>query len=139
MVVRKIRVVVISSLIFSGPIHAHHSWVPIYDADTIVTLTGVVTEVWLTSPHSRLFVGVTTENGEILVWDGETWPESVLRRRGWAYTDLKEGDQVIISGEPARNGRLGLHLGWVFRPKDNWSAWVGLAPIPTHPQPVVSE
>ena len=105
---------------------AHHSWTVGYDGDTWVELEGVVTEVWFASPHARIYIEVTNEAGDTEVWEGETWPASVLIRRGWTYGKINVGDTVILKGERAKGGRNGLHLQSIARPSDGWEAWIGL-------------
>ena len=42
-------------LLHAGGVSAHHSFVTHYDYDTEITVTGVVTEIRLASPHSFFF------------------------------------------------------------------------------------
>lgn len=104
---------------------AHHTWVAEYDRDDIVILEGTVTEINLTSPHSRIFVEVDGDDGP-QIWAGETWPLPGLYRRGLTVNNLKVGDDVRVTGERARNGRPGVHLRSIYRPVDDWRVWIGL-------------
>ncbi len=105
---------------------AHHSWTVDYIDGEIVELEGVVREVWYASPHARIIIEVTNADGGTELWEGESWPASVLARRGWTYDQVKIGDVVIVVGERAREGRRGLHLQTISRPSDGWEAWIGL-------------
>lgn len=113
--------------ILLGPTHvaAHHTWVVQYERGNVVVLEGTVTEVRLTSPHSRIFVAVEGPDGP-QVWAGETWPLAALYRRGLTNKTLSVGDTVRVTGERATNGRRGLHLRTVYRPADDWRVWIGL-------------
>lgn len=104
---------------------AHHTWVVEYDRDDVVILEGEVSEINLTSPHSRIFVEVDGVNGPE-TWAGESWPLPALYRRGLTVNNLKVGDRVRVTGERARQGRLGLHLRSIYRPADDWRVWIGL-------------
>ncbi len=121
-----------SIAIFSAPIlltpssvTAHHTWVVQYDRNDVVILEGKVSEVRLTSPHSRIFIEVEGPNGPE-IWAGETWPLGALYRRGLTNTNLAVGDLVRVTGERATEGRLGLHLRSIYRPEDDWRIWIGL-------------
>jgi len=109
------------------PLHAHHSIVSQYDPEVITTIEGVVTEVWFKNPHSRVYVEVTGENGEKELWETETYPRSILLRRGWKANDLKKGDVVLVQGRRARNGAPRLQILSITRPSDGWEG-VGYSP-----------
>lgn len=104
---------------------AHHTWVVEYDRNDVVILEGTVSEINLTSPHSRIFVEVAGTDGSE-IWAGESWPLPALYRRGLTVNNLKIGDRVRVTGERARNSRPGLHLRSVYRPADDWRVWIGL-------------
>ncbi len=110
----------------SALVYAHHSWPVRYDENTWVELEGVVKEVWIASPHSRIVIAVTNDAGDTELWEGETWPAGVLMRRGWSYDEVKEGDVVVVKGERARGGLNGLHLQSISRPSDGWEVWIGI-------------
>ncbi len=105
---------------------AHHSWTVDYTAGDIVELEGEVVEVWYASPHARIVIEVANEDGTRERWEAESWPASVLARRGWTYDHIKVGDVVRMAGERAKEGRRGLHLQTISRPSDGWEAFVGL-------------
>ena len=115
-----------AGLLISCCAHAHHAWTVGYQAGDIVEVEGVVKEIWFASPHARIFVETTNEAGEAEIWEGETWPASVLTRRGWTYDKIEVGDTIVLVGERARGGRLGLHIQTIARPSDGWEAFVGL-------------
>ena len=104
---------------------AHHTWVVEYNRDDVIVLEGKISELNLTSPHSRIFIEVEGPNGPE-IWSGETWPLGQLYRRGLTNSSLEVGDAVRVTGERAREGRLGLHLRSIYRPGDDWRVWIGL-------------
>ena len=119
--------VLVAALILLTPISvgAHHTWVLQYDRDDVIVLEGKISEINLTSPHSRIFIEVEGADGPE-IWAGETWPLGQLYRRGLTNSVLTVGDVVRVTGERAREGRLGLHLRSIYRPEDDWRVWIGL-------------
>ena len=116
---KKIVLVVLFSC-FTVPVLAHHSFLSIYDQDSVLTVEGVVTEVWFENPHSRVYVEATQEDGEKVVWESETYPRNILVRRGWNHNDLKAGDEVILKGRRAKNGTTRMQMLSLTRPSDGW-------------------
>jgi hypothetical protein len=95
--------------ILCRPLPAHHSFGAEYDGTKPVTLTGVVTKVEWTNPHSYFYLDVTTA-GKVVNWKFEGYPPSVLYRTGWKRAvTLKEGDRITVYGWQARDGTAWAH------------------------------
>ncbi len=124
---RKILLATSTALLVATAAQAHHSFVSQYDVDSVKTVTGIVTEVWYQNPHSRVYVEMTNEEGEKELWETETYPRNILNRRGWKHDDLKTGDEVIVTGRPARDGSNRLQMFTIVRPADGWEG-VGFDP-----------
>ena len=123
----KVAVLLVLTLgLASTPTVAHHTWVTQYDRDDIIILEGRISEINLTSPHSRIFVEIEGQSGEPELWAGETWPVGSLYRRGLTHDQLAVGDVVRVTGERANEGRKGLHLRSIYRPADGYRVWIGL-------------
>src|SRR5262249_29984287 len=89
---------------------AHHSFGAEYDASKPITLTGVVTKVEWTNPHSHFFMDVKDAKGSVANWKFEGYPPSVLSRTGWKRdTTLKPGDEVTVFGWRSRDGTNWAH------------------------------
>ena len=94
----------------TAPLLAHHSFGAEYDADKPVTLSGVVTKIEWTNPHSYFYVDVKGEDGKVANWKLEGYPPGALYRIGWKKdTTMKPGDTVIVSGWRARDGTNWAH------------------------------
>ena len=99
---------------------AHHSSA-LYDHDQTVVLKGTVRTVEWKNPHIWLWLFVTEvngepvadENGDPVVWGVEaTSPTELLRSKSnWKRKTLQQGDVVIVTGSPLRDGRPGAALG----------------------------
>ena len=92
-------------LAVAAPAAAHHSFGVSFDAAKPVTLTGVITKVEWTNPHSHLYVDVKDEQGNVVNWKWEGYPPNVLSRTGLKRdVALKIGDTVTCFGYRARDG-----------------------------------
>jgi len=86
-------------------LQAHHSFGAEYDANKPITLTGVVTKVEWTNPHTHFYLDVTDEKGKVTNWKWEGYNLAVLYRIGWKKDlTIKPGDKITVSGWRARDG-----------------------------------
>ena len=87
------------------PLAAHHSFGAEYDADKPVTLTGVITKIEWTNPHSHFYIDVKDAQGRVANWKFEGYPPTVLYRNGWRRdVTMKPGDTITVFGWRARDG-----------------------------------
>ncbi len=92
------------------PMLAHHSFGAEYDGDKPITLTGVVTKVEWTNPHSYFYLDVKDKEGKVANWKFEGFPPNVLYRTGWKReVTLKSGDTITVFGWRARDGTNWAH------------------------------
>ena len=86
------------------PAWAHHSFGATFDANAPVTITGVLTKVQWTNPHSHIYLDVKDKDGALVAWMFEGYPSVVLSRIGWTRDQtIKIGDTVTVSGWRARD------------------------------------
>jgi hypothetical protein len=94
-------------------LYAHHGQAA-YDREQTVTVTGTVTQFQFINPHVLIHVSVA-EDGQAVEWAGElTSPNRLARMQlgdvKWHKGILKPGDEITLTGNPARNGAPALFL-----------------------------
>jgi hypothetical protein len=87
----------------SGVAYAHHG-AEAYEMGKQITLKGTIANFEWTNPHSQVHLDVTDDHGNVVHWNFETQPPSILTHAGWTRTSLKVGDQVTLVAHPVKNG-----------------------------------
>jgi hypothetical protein len=95
--------VVAVSLLAPGEAFAHHS-MSMYDRDQVVTMKATITNFDWTNPHLQIAFETKDDKGNVERWVAEGPGPNRLANRGWSKESLKPGDQVIIYGNPNKNG-----------------------------------
>jgi hypothetical protein len=84
---------------------AHHSFGAEYDVNRPITLTGVLTKIEWTNPHTHIYLDVKDDRGTAVNWQLEGYPPTALQRIGWRRDKtMKVGDTITVSGWRARDG-----------------------------------
>lgn len=91
------------SLLVAAKVGAHHSFAVHFDGDELVQVSGVVTDFRFANPHGVIEWTATDESGEEVTWRAETNSPNILKRRGWSRDSLQPGDEVTVTGFPARD------------------------------------
>jgi hypothetical protein len=86
------------------PLVAHHSFAAEFDSHTAVRITGALSKVEWTNPHSYFYIDVKDEKGAVQNWACEGGAPGALSRRGFRKGDIKIGDTLIIDGYRAKDG-----------------------------------
>jgi Family of unknown function (DUF6152) len=111
---------------FAVPAFAHHSFA-MFDADKMLTKTGIVREFEWTNPHVWIHMMVVDETGKPVEWSFEMQAIAQDAKLGWSRDSVKPGDKISIEFRPlkdgSRGGQLvsatladGKHLGGPVRP-----------------------
>ena len=85
------------------PALAHHSAFA-FDTERTLVVSGTVTEWFWANPHCLLKFDVTTDSGDVVEWVTETQAPANMIDAGWRKNDLRPGDEVTVTVQPARNG-----------------------------------
>ena len=87
-----------------APLLAHHSFAAEFDATKAVRLTGTLTKIEWTNPHSYFYLDVKEENGAVANWACEGAPPGAFSRRGFKKGGIKVGDTLVVDGYRAKDG-----------------------------------
>src|ERR1700689_3598227 len=96
-------------LLMPGSAEAHHGW-PEFDEKAELTVEGTVTDFHSVNPHCVGEFEGKDETGHVRKRQGDFSNPGVLSRRGWNAASLEAGDKLTITGHPARNNVLALHV-----------------------------
>lgn len=119
-----VAVLVMSSV---TPALTHHSLAAGFDVNTMLTLSGTITEMKWTNPHSWLTVEVKNDAGAVEKWAIEFGSTNALLRNGWRRDDLPVGVVVTVTGYVARDGSKQISATGVKLP-DGRTLFAGQAP-----------
>jgi len=109
--------------VLTGPFgaFAHHSFPAHYLTAGNVVLEGTVTEFLWRNPHSFIHMEVVNDAGIPQIWALEWHNTVIMARMGFSPETIKAGDQVIVSGNPARDGTRRIRLVNLDRPADGFT------------------
>ena len=87
------------------PVLAHHSFAAEYDASKPITIKGTIQKLEWVNPHAYFWVESKGENGKVTVWAFESLSPNALARQGWNRNSLKPGEEVVVEGYLAKDGK----------------------------------
>jgi uncharacterized protein DUF6152 len=111
------------ALLFGVMAYAHHSIAATYDAKKEIKLTGKIVEFDFRNPHAFVHIEAPDSSGVMQRWAVEWGGAASLGNQGVTRNSLKAGDEVVITGNPARGLENGVHrvkMNTLLRPKDGF-------------------
>jgi hypothetical protein len=100
---------------------AHHPYAETYHEDQEITIKGVVIELIYRNPHSYIHLMAPDDNQRMHRWAVEWRSRDQMRGTGVGSQTLRPGDEVIATGNPARDAAAWrLRLRSLVRPRDGW-------------------
>ena len=100
------------------PVRAHHSVIGMYDPEMQVTLTGVVAEFHFVRPHPYLVLDVDPGEEGAWRWHLEFDNHRELANIGVTEGTFSPGDELIVTGDFARDGTEKMYVRELHRPED---------------------
>ncbi len=88
---------------------AHHGY-GLFDVNTDVEYSGILTKMELVNPHSYMYFEMQTEDGQSVEMRCEMRAAMLLRRSGWSLDMFEIGAPVEIKGHPHRNDPTACYL-----------------------------
>src|SRR5262245_31084558 len=86
------------------PVAAHHSFAAEFDAMKPLPITGALTKIEWTNPHTYFYLDVKDESGSVVRWACEAGSPGALSRRGFKRGFIKLGDTIVVDGYRAKDG-----------------------------------
>ena len=101
---RFIAVAAMVAIAAGARLFGHHSFAAQYDPTTAIRITGTLSKVEWTNPHTYFYLDVKENDGQMTTWGCEGASPGSLSRRGFKRGDVKVGDLLIVDGYRARDG-----------------------------------
>jgi hypothetical protein len=95
--------IVIAGMGLTSPLQAHHSFAE-FNAESMITVEGTVTEFRLVNPPAMMSFDVTQPDGSVREWKVEFDGRLNLSRAGWVPDTIKVGEKISVTGNPAVSG-----------------------------------
>jgi len=100
---RSYRYLVLTCLMASSALQAHHASAPHFFRDQVIVIEGaVITELKLVNPHSYIYFHALGDDNQMANWRCGLRPAVALRRQGWSVETFPPGLEVTIEGHPAK-------------------------------------
>jgi hypothetical protein len=91
-------------LLAAAPAWAHHAFAAEYDSSAPMSVSGVVTKVEWTNPHTYIYIDVKDDSGKVTNWAFEGYPPNTLKRTGFPRDLVKVGDHIGMTAWRSKDG-----------------------------------
>jgi hypothetical protein len=102
----KVKVLLVTGfalLLAAVPALAHHALAAVYDTRQSIMLKGTVTKIVWNNPHVHLYLRAADKASDAS-WDFEMGSPNLLMLNGWKIDTFRQGDRVLVTAYPARDG-----------------------------------
>lgn len=123
---KKLLVLALALVLYPASILAHHGHTSQFDPETIIELSGEITDLAFVNPHAYVYVDVTDDSGKVVNYYCEMRAGSLMRRSGWTKEMFTNGTKVDIVGIASRKEANGCYIETI--------AFNGGAPIERYAQ-----
>ena len=97
--------ILLGGSLFASAGQTHHNFNAYFDVRGRVSLEGVITQVRMANPHSRITLEVEGDQGEPEIWQIETGNPRGMANLGWTPSTIPVGSRVTALGFPSLSGR----------------------------------
>jgi uncharacterized protein DUF6152 len=108
----KLLAALVSTLVASAPVLAHHSHAN-YDITKWIVVEGTVKQVVFIAPHSIVYLDVKDDKGETAIWALEATAPAGIYNNGVGRQDVRAGDPIKARCHQLRDGANGCLLGFI--------------------------
>ena len=114
--------IIAAAMLYGMTAYAHHSVGATYDAKKEMKLEGKLVQFSFRNPHSFVHIEAPDDKGIMQRWAVEWGGAAALGGQGVSRTTLQVGDEVVITGNPARSMTEGyrLKMNTLLRKKDGF-------------------
>ena len=119
---------VLTMLVGTARIAAHHSFTGAYNVDKTIAITGKIVQIALRSPHSFFYVESQNPEGEPQQWAIEGASAGQFAQQGVDAKAFRVGDIVDVTANPSRTpNSTRARLVKIVRPSDgkSWGTGAG--------------
>ena len=97
------RLALLTWCLLDASLLAHHSTLA-FDGARPVTVTGIVTKLNWSHPHTYIVLDVTDSQGTLMQWTVESESPYLLTRLGWTRESVRPGERIRVTGARAKSG-----------------------------------